>query len=562
MAVTGHRIRVKDFGHNVLVLNNNCERILPTLIVLLVFVCLLFLAGLERRHLWNDEPRVAGIAAEMARSGDLIIPRLNGTPFLEKPPLYFWAVSRAFRLFGENTYTARLISALSAIGSVVIVFFLARSMHFSTQGAFVSGFVLATSAEYWSLGRRCLIDIMLCFFITAAMASFYQVVRLVRGRTFWYIVFVLSLGCAILTKGLVGLAVPLSALVIWLALAEDFSWRRWLVLLAGIMLCCVPFSVWIWLLYNDLGKGAVYEAVWVNNFGRYIGGYAQHVEPFYYYLLKFPLQFFPWVLFVPMACMFHVREIRQHRKDDSSIFILLWLVVPFLLFSLSAGKRGLYLLPLYPAAALFVGEAVGAILEGKEITTDWFKIPAGVLVWVTILAPIGFLCTYLYLKQSFNIYLLFFIPGFCFGLWAKHRLSKKDFKGYMLKLTPALLAIFLMFSITITPIFNKKNSFEPIFNYCRVLKSKGTQIGLIHPKERMIGAAVFYLGSRVPVLSEKCEIAEFLRSGAKTAAIVKKDYLNDLGDTNILYKSIINKDEMLIVRPIEIKREKDNASTL
>jgi hypothetical protein len=559
VAVTRYRIRVKDFGNIVPVLNNNCERIVPTLIVLLVFACPLFLAGLERRHLWNDEPRVAGIAAEMARSGDLVVPRLNGMPFLEKPPLYFWAASTAFRLFGENTYTARLISALSAIGGVVIVYLLARSMRFSTRGAFMSSFVLTTSAEYWSLGRRCLIDMTLCLFITAAMASFYHVVRMIRGRAFWYIVFVFSLGCSILTKGLVGLVIPLSVLTIWPLLSRNFSLRPWFLLLLGLVLCIIPITLWIWLLYGQLGGETVYKAVLANNVGRFTGSYSQHVEPFYYYLLKFPLQFFPWVLFVPMACAFHVREIRQNRNDDSSIFILLWFVVPFLLLSLSADKRGFYLLPLYPAAALFVGGAVGAILDGKETPTDWFKIPAGVLVWVAILVPVGFLCSYLYLKQPFTIYLLLFVPAFCLGFWAERRLSKKDYKGFLLKLAPALLSIFLMFDMAIAHIFNIKNSFEPIFNYCRNLKSEGIQIGLIHPKERMIGAAVFFLGSHVPILHEKRAIAEFLKSGAKTAAIVNKEYLNDLRETNILFKSIISKDEMVLVRAVETKREQDNA---
>ncbi len=542
------------------VLKNNCERTGLIFIALLVFACLLFLAGLERRHLWNDEPRVAGIAAEMARSGDLVVPRLNGRPFLEKPPLYFWAASAAFRLFGENTYTARLISALSAIGGVVIVFFLARSMHFSTRGAFISGFVLATSAEYWSLARRCLIDMTLCFFITAALASFYQVVRSVRGRTFWYIVFVFSLGCAVLTKGLVGLAVPLSALVFWLVVEKDFSWRRWLALLTGPILCCVPATVWIWLLYNDIGGEAVYTAVWVNNFGRFTGGHPEHVEPFYYYLVKFPAQFIPWTFFLPLAGFLFIRETRYRDKANPSLFILTWLIVPFILLSISAGKRGIYLLPIYPAAALAVGHTVDMVLSSKEKLTAWFNIPASILAGIAVLAPLVFLGMRLYLHQPIVTLALVSVPGISLGLWAYRLLTKKNLNGFFQMLVPAFLLIFLTFDIAIAPIANIKNSYKPLFDYCRNLKSEGIQIGLIHPRERMIGAAVYYLGSRVPVLSGKFEIAEFLRSGAKTATIVNKEYLNDLGDTNILYKSIIDKDEMVVVRSIETKREQDNAS--
>ena len=54
----------------------------------LLFGILITLAGLGVRELESgDETRVAGIAAEMYLEGDYLIPRLNGEPFLESPPL-------------------------------------------------------------------------------------------------------------------------------------------------------------------------------------------------------------------------------------------------------------------------------------------------------------------------------------------------------------------------------------------------------------------------------------------------------------------------------------------
>jgi hypothetical protein len=76
----------------------------------------------------------------------------------------------------------------------------------------------------------------------------------------------------------------------------------------------------------------------------------------------------------------------------------------------------------------------------------------------------------------------------------------------------------------------------------------------------MMGAAVFYLGSRVPVFSEKREITEFLTSGAKTAAIANKEFLKDLGKIDILYESRISHDEIIVVGHREIKGEQDRAS--
>jgi 4-amino-4-deoxy-L-arabinose transferase-like glycosyltransferase len=524
---------------------------------LVALASMIFLVGLGKRHLWNGETREAGIMAEMARSKDFVVPRLNGQPFLEKPPLYYWIASPVFRLLGENTYSAKIPSALAAIGGVLIVFILARKMGFCPSTAFVSAWVLATSAEYWSLGRQCMIDMTLCLFITGAMLSFFQASRLETNRTLWGAGFVLSLACAVMTKGLVGLAIPLSALTVWLLARKNISFRAWFLLVFGAVLCLVPVALWIYLLCRQLGGNMVYKAMLANSFGRFTGSYAEHVGPFYYYLMEFPPQLFPWVLFVPMACIFHFREIRRQGKESPSLFILAWFVVPFLLLCMSAGKRTVYLLPLYPAAALFVGQAVGAVLEGRENPTNWFRIPVGILVWTVILAPLGFICMHIYLKQPFTGWLLLCVLGSCMGIWAQRRLSKKNLKGFLALLAPALLAAYLAFDTSIAPIFNGKNSVEPLFKYCRTLKSEGIQIALVRPKEHMSGAAVFYLGSCVPALADKEDIERFLTSDPKAAVVAYDVQLQNATDVDILKSFRMDEDTMVVAVRKTVNGEKD-----
>jgi 4-amino-4-deoxy-L-arabinose transferase-like glycosyltransferase len=532
-----------------------------SIISLLVFASLLFLAGLGMRHLRDaDEPREAGITAEMARSGDYVVPRLNGQAFLEKPPLYYWIGSAVFKLFGENTRSARIPSALAAIGGVALVFILARKMGFSPFTAFISGLALATSAEYWSLGRRCLLDMMLCLFTTGAMVCFFQAARSPKGRILWAGGFVLSLACALLTKGLVGLAIPLSALTVWLVLSRDFSLRSWLLLLSGSVLCLIPATIWIWLLWGQLGGETVHKAILSNNFGRFTGGYAEHVEPFYYYLVKFPPQFFPWVLFLPAAFIFHIGEIRQHKKESPSLFILAWFVVPFLLLSVSAGKRGLYLLPLYPAAALFVGQAVGMVIEGKKTATKWFNIPAGILAWAVILMPLALLGICVHFKQPVIAWPLVSAPGLCLGIWAYGRLRREKLMSFLQILVPAFLVLYLTFDIGTAPISNQKESFEPLFEYCRSLKSGGVQIGLVRPKERLSGAAVFYLGGRVPAFAENEDMNKFLSSDEKTAAIVNEADIRNLRDIDVLRSFRIGHDTIVVAAHKIADGEQDHAS--
>ena len=529
-------------------MEKNCRNdSILTFLVLLVFAGLLFLVGLEKRHLWDtDEPRVAGISAEMARTKDLVVPRLNGRPFIEKPPLYFWAASTAFRLFGENTYVARLISALSAILCVVIIFLLALSMNFSTRGAFMSGFVLATSAGFWSIGRTCLIDMTLCLFITAAMASFYQVVRSEQGRIFWYIIFVFSMGCAVLTKGLVGLAIPVSAIVVWLILEKDFSLRRWFALLSCIILCSIPYLVWLWLLNIDMGKDAVYETFWVNNFGRFTGNYPQHLAPFYYYLTKFPAKFLPWTFFLPLAGFLVVRQARKRDKTNPSIFILTWFVVTFILLSVAAAKRGLYLLPIYPSASLAVGYTMDIVLSNKEKPTVWFNIPSSILAGIAVITPLVFLGICFYFHQPFVTLALVSIPGIILGLWAYHLLMKKNMIRFFQMLVPAFLLIFLSFDMAIQPIFNPKESFEPLFKYANDLRSEGAQLGILLPTECLDGAAVFYLGECIPRFNSLKEAQEFLNSGENKMVITREENIEKNNNIHIINSFNIDNKNVVI----------------
>lgn len=532
-----------------------CTRTTTAFAVLFLFACFLFFGGLGRRHLRDaDEPREAGIIVEMVRSGDFIVPRLNGHDFLEKPPLFYWLSTIACRILGGNTYTTRVVSALVATGGVVIVFFLARAMKMSTTGAFMSGFVLATSVEYWSVGRTCLIDMTLCFFITASMACFYQLIHSEVKKYLWFLGFVLSLGCALLSKGLVGLAIPISALGIYLIIKRDFSFKHWFALVTGVTLSCIPYSIWLWLLYNSLGKEAVYESFWFNNFGRFTGEYPQHICPFYYYLKKFPGQFLPWTFFLPITGYFLIRDARKSDKAKPLLFILSWFIVPFILLSISAGKRNIYLLPICPAAALIVGYGFDLILSEKEKITGWFDIPSSILAGIALITPLVFLGIRLYYHQSFIIIAVFAIIEFGLGVYLFHIHRKKEFSFFFKMLLPSFLLIFLTFDMVITPIFNQEESYEPMFKYAKQLMSEGNQLSLLQPSESLDGAAVFYLGRDIKDFKDYDVAYKFIKNTDKAMIIADQKIVKNIQGINIIKDFRIDNEIFIIFKTKKIIR--------
>ena len=77
--------------------------------------------GVFDHDLWSPtEPTVAGIVTGMLRGGDLAVPRIHGLPYLEKPPLYYWAAWLLASLRGRlDAGILRLPSAVFGLGSLL-----------------------------------------------------------------------------------------------------------------------------------------------------------------------------------------------------------------------------------------------------------------------------------------------------------------------------------------------------------------------------------------------------------------------------------------------------------
>ncbi|MDH3691349.1 MAG: glycosyltransferase family 39 protein [Gammaproteobacteria bacterium] len=475
------------------------------LILLVVFAALLFLVGLDQWDLWSsDEPRVAGIGAAIARSGDLLVPRLNGHPYLEKPPLYFWISAGIFEVFGESTFNARLPSALAAVGGIVLLFVLARQMAFSPTIALLAGVILAASPEYWAIGHRVIVDMLLCLSISSAMLAFYSADRHLQVGTLassrrawpWIATLIVCLAAAVMTKALVGLAIPLTSILSFLVfrtwLKRAFHPSSWVVLVIASILCFIPFGVWLWFQYTQYGWQMVYDIVWLHNLARFSGDNASHVQPFYFYLVKFPKQFFPWTLLLPLAAIYHYRMIR-YRGDTNSLFLLCWLIIPFLLLSISANKRGIYLLPIYPAASLFVAVAAVRFVEERGWNLRFY--------WPTVIKATAI----------------------------------------------SYLALTLTIEFLIWPAKNARESYVPLFEYCATLEKGGADLRLYEPLDRIRGAAVFYLGRNISELGGQEALAGFLKN-QNAIVLTYSENLPEVGGIQVLKNFLISGKRFVVVK--------------
>ena len=114
-----------------------------------------------------DETRYAEIPREMLAAGDLVVPRLNGVPYFEKPPLLYWANAASLRIFGETPWAARLPTRLAGLGTLALVFLAARG---AGLGGAAAVFLLAAPMGFL-FSRTNLTDGLLTFFLTAALLA-------------------------------------------------------------------------------------------------------------------------------------------------------------------------------------------------------------------------------------------------------------------------------------------------------------------------------------------------------------------------------------------------------
>ncbi len=336
------------------------------LLALVAGTTLLYTLGLASIDLWApDEPRYAAIAEELRSGGHgwtgAVLLHLNGEPYSQKPPLYFW-LAAAFGLpFGRvDELAARLPSALAGIASVAGTFWIARLLRLTPAAAWLSAGLLATSFRFAFSARRAQLDVLLCACELAAVALF-LLLELRRGgieeaRRHPVVLVGLhaALGAAALVKGPVGW-LPLLVFAAYLAWEGRLAAYRKLFPAWSWLLSLGPLALWIVAATTMAPEGFARDAVGTNVFARFFAG-TSHARPFYYYGYQLPLDFLPWTLLWPVAIAVLVRS----KRTSTTRFLAVWMLVPLVFFSLSAGKRGLYLLPIFPALALLSAFAVSA----------------------------------------------------------------------------------------------------------------------------------------------------------------------------------------------------------
>lgn len=302
-----------------------------------------------------DEPRYTRVAVEMHRAGEWVTPTLQGEPWLEKTPLFYWLAGAGFSVLGETETAARLPAALATLLLVGITALVGARL-FGTQAGLHAGFVSGTALLMFAYGRAASMDMLLASTATAAVGLAGLRLLGLAGR--WAVpAAAASAGLATLAKGPLGLLLP--GLVVFGFVLVTRQWRALRELLSPLavgafLVVAVP---WYAAILADQGRHFIDVFVLDHNVQRFTSTIHHHPGPFWYYVPLLLGGLFPWSG-LSLPALFGIRP-RESRHD---LFVLLWLALPFAFFSLAGSKLPGYVLPCVPPLALLMGRTAARLV--------------------------------------------------------------------------------------------------------------------------------------------------------------------------------------------------------
>lgn len=329
---------------------------------LLIVAAVVLVAGLGLRDPWPaDEPRFALIARDMAEGGSWLFPHVGGVIYPDKPPLFFWLVAALYVITGSLRVSLLIPGILAGLSALILVTDLGRRLWGPKTGIWC-GVTLLALIQFPLQMKSGQIDGLLCLWTTLSLYGLSR--HLLSGPDWrWYALSGLSAGLGVITKG-VGFLPYLIFIPYLLATRNDWpvfrhTWRdvRWLLAPAATLLA---ISIWLLpMLIVTNGSADPDLIAYRDNIlfhqtvTRYANSWGHVKPPWYLFTNAIPWLWLPVSLLLPWLVPAWRRDLKE--KNASILLIGSWLLVVLIFFSISMGKRSLYIFPAAPALALIVG---------------------------------------------------------------------------------------------------------------------------------------------------------------------------------------------------------------
>ena len=347
-----------------------------------------YLLPMGTHGLWiPDETRYAQISQDMLLSGNWVSPHFMSLRYFEKPVAGYWMIALGQALFGDNLFGVRIASALSTGLSVMLCYLIACQLwneprkSFACALLYMSFTVVAGAAGYANL------DPQFTFWVNLSLVALWFALdsatrprRLIAWATLG-----LACGMGFLTKGFLAWLLPVLIALPWMLWQK----RGRELLIYGPVAIAVALVVSLpWALAVHAQEPDYWRFFfWHEHIRRFASDDAQHDAPWWFYLPLLVAFSLPWMALLPSA----LRQAWQTRRQENVAFLLLWLLMPLLFFSISNGKLPSYILPCLLPLALLLGHTLADRLRLEQGRVLGFNGLLNLILGITVLLALVYL---------------------------------------------------------------------------------------------------------------------------------------------------------------------------
>ena len=335
------------------------------------------LLGLTSPLLEVDDARYAQVPAEMLASGDWILPTLDGTAYVEKPPLWYWTAASSYAAFGVSEAAARFAMLLLALFGIAGAWWLG-SWLYAPEIGLAAAAATATASLWIFLTHNMTVDMPVSvFFLWTTALALRAMARPEDARWAapgaW-------LACALtfLSKGLIAVLLP-ACWIVGLSILFPKLRRGARALVfspVGIVLACAVAAPWFLAMQKrrpDFYHVFFYE----QHFQRFLTAKYNRGAPWWFYLVVLPSGLLPWT--APFLAGMWRAVRRPFGPDFRGPALAAWVLGVAMFFSTSHSKLATYVLPVFPHACLL---AIATLEEGLPVWATRFQRVLGGLLAV------------------------------------------------------------------------------------------------------------------------------------------------------------------------------------
>jgi 4-amino-4-deoxy-L-arabinose transferase-like glycosyltransferase len=485
-----------------------------------------------------DEGRYAEIPREMLELGDFITPHLDYVKYFEKPPLHYWLTALSMTIFGQNEFAARFVGALMGLLTVLLTYHVGRKL-FERRSGLLAALILGCCTGFLVQARHNITDMTLTCTLSATLAFFSLAVREGEERKgLYYHLSYICAALAVLAKGLIGIVFPGAIVFLFLFFTKRWRLLKEMRLATGIPLFLAIAAPWFVLVSIRNPEFARFFFIH-EHFERFTSTVHGRYQPFWFFVPVLLGTMLPWSMFIPTAFRFAWLQ-RKSEAWHAQLYLIIWAVFIFMFFSTSDSKLVPYILPVFPALALLLGNAMV-----KSFDTEFrpFRLPAcftGVLL--AILGAGLMIYPHVAPKPAFGV------PGgvimgglfFCEGLITLLAVQKRSL--------PALFANLCFFSYLLGIV-------GPLVIYPGVVAIKSTrelalQAGSLAGKEGIVASfgyeqgLPFYAKRRVIVVGDRNELDFGSRQGDQSAWFIDQEKFKAIWDGAVPVYALLREEDL------------------